>query len=145
MTTPTPPAAATCAQPVINQSEYTIGVRPCGRAASDPIHPGGAHLFEGGQIGAQIKHAFVEPAPALPDPPADRAAAREEATVFAWLIERTDNGTYWDGRGIESWHPANEWAVRFARKEDAERVIYWLLANEPVVAREHGWFDGGTR
>jgi len=65
-------------------------------------------------------------------------------TIFAWLIERVDNGAYWDGRAVgldATFSHAHTDAVRFARKEDAERIIAWLLCQHPVVAREHGWVE----
>lgn len=67
------------------------------------------------------------------------AVERPPDGKFAWLIERTDiNGAYWDGRGKTFHHDPNQ-AVRFARKEDAERVRWWLLKEEPAESREHGW------
>lgn len=66
----------------------------------------------------------------------------------AWLIEEDSeagpNGRWW--RGGNKWNAdnfsadANE-AIRFARKEDAEKVIRTTLADEAyrLVATEHGW------
>ena len=59
---------------------------------------------------------------------------------FAWLIE--GNGPrYWDGRNLETMVMDHNDAVRFARKQDAERVISWLL-NKELRAVEHGWNTG---
>lgn len=59
-----------------------------------------------------------------------------------WLIETGDH-KYWDGRYADQdgfTGDANE-AVRFARRIDADRVIYWLLSKYSVFlcAREHKW------
>ena len=68
--------------------------------------------------------------------------AQANSTTFSWLIETGDH-KYWDGRGKDrnSFTSNPNDAVRFARAEDANRVIYWLM--EPLavflVAREHGW------
>jgi hypothetical protein len=96
----------------------------CGLERTAAIH----HLSVGG-----MWHAFTAP------PPTEEPKG---GTEFVWLIEHA-NGAYWDGRGNTFHHDPNE-AVRFARKEDAERVIGWLLRGEPVVAREHGWFAPTT-
>lgn len=64
----------------------------------------------------------------------------------AWVIEA--DGAYWDGRhasaaGFDA-DPNN--AVRFVRREDAERVKYWLLKDYAFALRttEHVWMDGST-
>lgn len=64
-------------------------------------------------------------------------------TVFAWVIE-TGGNRYWDGRrsgiGVSTTTDPNE-AVRFARAEDASRVIHWMFEEYQnyLVARQHGW------
>lgn len=59
-----------------------------------------------------------------------------------WLIETGDH-KYWDGRAADGTAFTSEHleAVRFARKEDADRIINWLLEKHRVflVAREHSW------
>lgn len=66
-----------------------------------------------------------------------------------WLIEQQFNGraVWWRGdpSGHRDWTPDANEAVRFARKEDAERVLralgsFWLKAQ----ALEHAWDDGGA-
>lgn len=63
--------------------------------------------------------------------------------TIAWLIEDkyTPHVRWWAGYGYSS--DANE-AIRFARKEDANRVILTVLAHETFTlhAVEHGWHDG---
>lgn len=58
---------------------------------------------------------------------------------FAWLIE-TSQSSWWSGNGYST--DANE-AVRFSRKEDAEKVISTALDNEmlALIATEHGWLE----
>ncbi len=60
---------------------------------------------------------------------------------FAWLIEWTGlaGGLYWDGAGPTSFTADVNKAVRFTRKEDAERVINAFLPGSRIEAREHGW------
>lgn len=59
-----------------------------------------------------------------------------------WLIETGDH-KYWDGRAADSTAFTSDHleAVRFSRREDADRVIHWLLQkfNVFLVAREHSW------
>lgn len=73
-----------------------------------------------------------------------------------WLIEREMNGSlhYWTGRvddmrtsgnisnnhaiGISLWSRESLDALRFARRQDAEVILYRLCAGVGRVA-EHGW------
>ena len=63
--------------------------------------------------------------------------------TVAWLIELNASiPTYWDGRGNETFHYNHNEAIRFARQEDAERVLLWIIhaklrAECKVV--EHAW------
>ncbi len=62
-----------------------------------------------------------------------------------WLIETGDH-KYWNGKRADQngfTHDPND-AVRFARFEDGERVIHWLMEkfNVFLVTREHVWIDG---
>lgn len=66
-------------------------------------------------------------------------------TQTAWLIETGDH-KYWNGKHANQdgfTHDPND-AVRFARFEDGERVIYHLMETYSVflVTREHAWIDG---
>ena len=61
--------------------------------------------------------------------------------MTAYLIEGA-SGIYWCGRGAEDFGDQIEEAVRFARMEDATRVMYWVLPQPyPRVCRvvEHHW------
>lgn len=57
-----------------------------------------------------------------------------------WVIERYVNSqlTYWCGRRGEDFHPENHEAVRFARQEDAARVLAWLCGGNGRSA-QHMW------
>ena len=83
----------------------------------------------------------------------DELVAKEKARIinehelqrsgmrFAWLIEGAP-GTYWIGRGRAEFGRDIQEAVQFARQEDAERVLYWLVPNAvSAVCRavEHGF------
>jgi hypothetical protein len=61
---------------------------------------------------------------------------------LVWMIEdrNAPRGRWWSGFGY-SYEP-NE-AIRFARKEDADKVILTVLADEPysLIATEHIWND----
>ncbi len=62
-----------------------------------------------------------------------------------WLIETGDH-KYWNGKHADAdgfTHDPNE-AVRFARFEDGERIVHWLMGKYSVflVTREHVWLDG---
>jgi hypothetical protein len=63
--------------------------------------------------------------------------------VIAWLIEDefAPQARWWCGGDVFS-TDANS-AVRFSRKEDADRVRLTTLARTefPLVATEHGWHD----
>lgn len=62
---------------------------------------------------------------------------------IAWLIEDKDAGhaRWWHGRGFSA--DSHE-AVRFARRDDAEKVIRYLADKYvyPLIATEHAWDDG---
>ena len=59
----------------------------------------------------------------------------------AWLIEY-GNGSYWDGRGEETGMRDVNDAVRFARREDAERVCHWIVKQRGGArVTEHMWLD----
>lgn len=67
------------------------------------------------------------------------------ARETGWLIETGDH-MYWNGKraGRDGFtHDSND-ACRFARFEDSERVINWLMQEWSVflVSREHVWIDG---
>jgi len=91
---------------------------------SVPWEPTGTNLFDGEQATAMVRHM-------LDGLPVDE---------FAWLIERGDlspaRPTYW--AGPDHWSQDHMDAVRFARKEDAERVACRLHAGYHRVC-EHGW------
>lgn len=64
------------------------------------------------------------------------------ATEFVWLIERNSAGCsplWWDGRYMAD--DPNK-AIRFSRREDAERVIE-AQGLQLVHASENGWVDPG--
>ena len=72
-----------------------------------------------------------------------KSAGRAEAT--SWLIERwiANQLHYWcagaRGRGFaDDWATDVNWAVRFARKEDATKVLYHVCNKDGRVA-EHAW------
>ena len=61
-------------------------------------------------------------------------------TEFAWVIERGDTPpsapAYWTGG--EGWSQDHMDAVRFARKQDGEKVAYHFRQPNCRVC-EHGW------
>ena len=68
------------------------------------------------------------------------------ADELGWLIEAIDGPTphWWDGGEIpDCWTPDSLNAVRFPRKEDAEKVIENLLedCHFDLEALEHMWQD----
>lgn len=70
---------------------------------------------------------------------------RMPADQLGWLIETGDH-KYWDGRKANDGgftDDPND-AVRFARFEDSERVIHWLMRAWSVflVSRQHSWMGG---
>ena len=68
--------------------------------------------------------------------------AHEES---GWVIERGDSQpcapTYW--AGVDRWSQDHIDAVRFARKQDAERVAYGLPSPNCRIA-EHAWTVDAT-
>lgn len=52
-------------------------------------------------------------------------------TDFCWLIERYEGSAlvYWSGRKGEGFTGDPQWAVRFARFEDAEQVRLHVVAD----------------
>lgn len=70
----------------------------------------------------------------------------QDGTAFAWVIERGDSQpcapTYWTGpNNGGGWSQDHMDAVRFARKQDAERVACQLGQGYHRVC-EHGWCGG---
>ncbi len=68
---------------------------------------------------------------------------RQTDREYAWLIKA--DGSYWTGTypdklGFET--DVNK-AVRFARREDAEKVKWWVLENWAFALRttQHGWMN----
>lgn len=92
-----------------------------------------------------VMPATVEDAPTPPQWQPDEGMVERLET--AWLIETGDH-MYWNGRHANSDGFTNDPndAVRFARFEDSERVIHWLMNKDRVflVSREHAWIDGNT-
>ena len=70
------------------------------------------------------------------------------ADQVGWVIERYSGDTlhYWDGRGLADYpRPGgfsrkHEDAIRFARKEDAEAILFRLLDGNGRAV-EHMWMD----
>jgi len=60
-----------------------------------------------------------------------------------WLIENAGGlaPAYWDGRGWNTFHYNPNEAVRFARKEDADRVKVWICQNSALLSTEHAWLS----
>lgn len=63
---------------------------------------------------------------------------------LGWVIEKNFGGIlyYWDGRATISsgWTKNNLDAIRFSRKEDAEKVLVGILDGLGKVA-EHMWIE----
>lgn len=60
---------------------------------------------------------------------------------FGWLIEfrEANRPTWWDGRGPNtSTNDAND-AIRFSRKQDAERVASLGFMKRKYIITEHSW------
>lgn len=89
-----------------------------------------------------------------PSPVEENREERESA----WLIE-LPNGygsfpTWWDGRGDDTFTHKSTDAVRFARREDAERVLEWIVFRSPhrnsrdrsdAIVTEHIWLSALER
>lgn len=66
-------------------------------------------------------------------------------TEYAWVIEGVwwdSVPVYWDGYGECSFDKDHQRAIRFARKDDAERVLRYIIrpsANALYKVVEHGW------
>ncbi len=59
-----------------------------------------------------------------------------------WVIESVNKLgqiVYWDGHGTFSFSPDHLEAVRFARKQDAERVFPTICYFQPIKIAEHLW------
>lgn len=74
----------------------------------------------------------------------DEKQMSDDTRETAWLIETGDH-MYWDGKKANSdgfTHDPND-AVRFARFEDSERIIHWLMEKDRVflVSRQHVWIN----
>lgn len=63
---------------------------------------------------------------------------------IAWLLERRDLGAahYWAGG--DSWTSDPNCVVRFARRDDVLRVLFWMSDVASVAfASEHMWCPSG--
>ena len=60
----------------------------------------------------------------------------------AWVIERHINSVlhYWTGMGAEGFYHEDKSACRFAREQDAQRVLRHCLTGHGRVA-EHVWLN----
>lgn len=68
----------------------------------------------------------------------------QTAPETGWLIETTAYGDdihYWNGHMFDDddWTKDSIEAVRFARKEDAQKIIDYIGWDNGVFAIEHGW------
>lgn len=66
-------------------------------------------------------------------------------TMFCWLIERYNGPelVYWTGRKGEGFSSDVQWAVRFARFEDAEQVrVHVAIDGHACRSVQHGFADG---
>jgi hypothetical protein len=72
-----------------------------------------------------------------------REAAEKIETNSAWLIECGDGHpptTYWTGKGIDAWSLRVDDAMRFERREDAERALHWIVPpRHNTHSAEHVW------
>lgn len=77
-------------------------------------------------------------------PECDGTGRTAPTTETAWLIE-SGSRTYWSGHSATNFTTDNSEACRFSRREDAERVIFWLIAaanpelSKALRASEHVW------
>ena len=64
-------------------------------------------------------------------------------TEYAWVIERGDSSlnrpVYFTGGSIFQWEVDHEKAIRFSRREDAERLANGAYGELPTRVVEHGW------
>ena len=73
--------------------------------------------------------------------------AKEIADEVGWLIEATSMQPvqWWCAGPHENFSPNAAEAVRFARKDDAEKVMEWLnlgIGGGTFEATEHLWWGG---
>ncbi len=105
--------------------------------------PVGTNLFTADQARKMIEHIFAapSPAPSLSPPPAPVEPVAGVQAVH-WLIECKNSFVgWWNGETQLScplFDTDPNKAVRFARKEDAEKVIN-RLGNSCMVATAHQW------
>jgi hypothetical protein len=100
--------------------------------------PTGTNLFDAAQAEAMVRH-MLEGLHLLSE---KTQRPKEES---GWLIETGDH-KYWNGRHANQGaftHDPND-AVRFARFEDGERIVHWLMKDYSVflATRQHAWADG---
>lgn len=103
-------------------------------------HPDGRWIKGEGRTDEQAleqANAALTAAPAAPE-------QEKPMDEFAWVIEAA-GPRYWNGHGIlmENFTEDHSKAIRFARREDAEVVIHWLLQSVSgfLVSREHAWMS----
>ena len=52
----------------------------------------------------------------------------DQVHINGWLIEGA--GVYWCGKSVHDFRPSWAEAVMFTRRQDAERVLFWVLPEE---------------
>lgn len=60
---------------------------------------------------------------------------------LGWVIEAGNEPRYWTGRGAHDFSEWHEDAIRFARREDAEKAKQWICRNHALKVVEHLWVD----
>jgi hypothetical protein len=69
-------------------------------------------------------------------------AAERAMSCKCWLIEGA--GVYWRGHSPSNFGADANDAVRFARREDAERILHWIVPeSQRILCRtaEHVWLE----
>lgn len=131
-----------------NKTMPRIGEQMAGEMT--PSEELAAHQMQASQARVEPPTPCVETAGSTAEKQPGAVTAAERTEQTAWLVALGSMPpTWWTGRGDE-WtpdvggtklHPA-QCAIRFARREDAERAIGWLI--EKTLARgckaeEHIW------
>lgn len=137
MTDPKSPAPSAGETPMkLNPYDLKAVHRKMFASGSTGAHPG--DRAESQDLGASARSMQGGSS----EPSGDEPAAGLPSHEIGWLIELHFGSAhvYWNGRAVRGWTSDHKNAVRFSRREDADRVLGCLLDGDPrCVVVEHGW------
>lgn len=122
-------------------------IAPYDAVTNDTLHsfvakfPNNIHIVMAMSITPHSAQAILDFRSALSASPPAPQPASQDTTQYGWVIEGAWSAAqtieYWTGGPLWSQDHMN--AIRFARREDADRAAFMMLDGMNVRVVEHGW------